>query len=95
MSAPSTLARLRALEAEMTPGPWVDGAGDIFAADDLVDGMVRDDRCEVASCYGANRHADEAGIVALRNAFPTLLAVNAGEVGATAFARGLGRGPGY
>ena len=69
------LTWLREVEKAMTPGEWVDGAGYIFAAADLEDGMVRKGECEVASCYGGNRQADEAGILALRNLFPSALAV--------------------
>lgn len=70
------LAELRELTRAATPGPWVDGAGDIFAEGVLGDdGMVRDGECEVASCYSRNRHADEAFIVATRNALPALLDV--------------------
>lgn len=69
------LTWLREVEKALTPGEWVDGAGDIFAAADLEDGMVRKGECEVASCYGGNRQADEAGILALRNLFPSALAV--------------------
>lgn len=75
MTDTDALTWLREVEAAMTPGEWVDGAGDIFAAADLEDGMVREGECEVASCYGRNRQADEAGIVALRNLFPAALAV--------------------
>ena len=66
---------LREIEKAMTPGEWVDGAGDIFAVADLKDGMVKDGECEVASCYGRNRQADEAGIVALRNTASAVLGV--------------------
>ena len=66
---------LREVEKAMTPGEWVDGAGDIFAVADLKDGMVKDGECEVASCYGRNRQADEAGIVALRNTASAALGV--------------------
>ena len=68
--------KLRELTRAATPGPWVDGAGDIFAEDTLgEDGMVRDGECEVASCYSRNRIEDEALIVAMRNALPALLDV--------------------
>ncbi len=66
---------LREIEAAMTPEPWVTGAGDIFAATDLHDGMVKDGECEVASCYGRNRQAEEAGITVLRNLAPFMIAV--------------------
>ena len=62
------------LEA-MTAGPWVDGAGNIFAVADLEDGMLRDGECEVASCYGHKQQADESGIVVLRNLAPSMLAM--------------------
>ena len=66
---------LREIEAAMTPEPWVTGAGDIFAATDLHGGMVKDGECEVASCYGRNRQAEEAGITILRNLAPSMIAV--------------------
>ncbi len=69
MSNPSVVARLRAFEAEMTPGRW---RGRAFK--DGPGGIWRESTAAVFTCPNVDG-ADMEGVAAMRNAFHALLAV--------------------